>query len=198
MAVTSSTSHAVTPPFALSIDRVASPIGTMLLACDDQGRLRALDFADFEPRMEVLLRRHNGAAGFTLTAGHAPGHITDCLAAFFKGEIAAVDAIPVHTGGSDFQRRVWAALRDIPAGTTTTYGNLASSIGRAGASRAVGLANGSNPIAIVVPCHRVIGADGSLTGYGGGLERKRWLLAHEQRWSNNLPLFGGGSSAARP
>lgn len=182
----------------LTIDRVASPIGTMLLACDSDGRLRALDFADYEPRMEILLRRHYGIAGFTLSAGHVPGHIADGLASFFDGNIAALDSIAVQTGGTAFQRRVWAALRDIPGGSTTTYGQLASTVGRAGASRAVGLANGSNPIAIVVPCHRVIGADGSLTGYGGGLERKRWLLAHEQRWSNNLPLFSGGSSTARP
>jgi methylated-DNA-[protein]-cysteine S-methyltransferase len=89
----------------------------------------------------------------------------------------------VRTGGTDFQRRVWAALRHIPAGTTTTYGGLARVIGQPSASRAVGLANGANPIAIVVPCHRVIGADGTLTGYGGGIERKRFLLAHERRWA---------------
>lgn len=165
----------------LTLDRVASPIGTMLLGCDQAGRLRALDFADFEPRMEVLLRRHYGVAGFTLTAGKAPREITDSLRAFFAGEIDALAAIQVQTGGTDFQRRVWAALRTIPGGATATYGELAIKLGRAGASRAVGLANGSNPIAIVVPCHRVIGSDGSLTGYGGGLERKRWLLAHERQ-----------------
>lgn len=167
----------------LTLDRVPSPIGTMLLACDDAGRLRALDFADFEPRMEVLMRRHYGAGGFTLAAGKAPRAILESLRSYFAGDVDGLAAIPVQTGGTDFQRRVWAALRTIPAGTTASYGQLAGELGRSGASRAVGLANGSNPIAIVVPCHRVIGSDGSLTGYGGGLERKRWLLAHERQHS---------------
>ncbi len=82
-------------------------------------------------------------------------------------------------GGTDFQRRVWAALREIPSGTTRTYGDIAAELGEPGAARAVGLANGANPVAIVVPCHRVIGSAGALTGFGGGLERKRWLLEHE-------------------
>jgi methylated-DNA-[protein]-cysteine S-methyltransferase len=176
----------------LTIDRVASPIGTMLLACDGDGRLRALDFADYEPRMQILLARHYGSAGFTLATGTAPGPIRGGLRAFFDGDLDALTAISVQTGGTEFQRRVWSALREIPAGTTTTYGSLASALGRAGASRAVGLANGSNPIAIVVPCHRVIGADGGLTGYGGGMERKRWLLSHEQKWSR-LPLWRSAS-----
>ena len=81
--------------------------------------------------------------------------------------------------GTPFQRRVWAALRDIPYGETVSYGELAAALGRPTASRAVGLANGKNPISIIVPCHRVVGADGSMTGYGGGLERKRWLLSFE-------------------
>ena len=88
-------------------------------------------------------------------------------------------ALPVETGGTEFQREVWRALRAIPAGETRSYGALASSIGRASAVRAVGLANGANPIGVVVPCHRVIGQNGALTGYAGGIERKRWLLAHE-------------------
>jgi O-6-methylguanine DNA methyltransferase len=92
-----------------------------------------------------------------------------------------LDFVAVKTGGTPFQRMVWSALREIPAGAPTSYGELAKSIGRASAVRAVGLANGANPIGIVVPCHRVIGANGSLTGYGGGLERKQWLLAHEAR-----------------
>jgi len=88
--------------------------------------------------------------------------------------------VPVRAGGTPFQRVVWAALREIPPGRTTSYGQLAARLGRPGASRAVGLANGANPVAIAVPCHRVIGADGTLTGYGGGIERKRWLLEHER------------------
>jgi methylated-DNA-[protein]-cysteine S-methyltransferase len=110
-----------------------------------------------------------------------PSSITDALAQYFAGSLTALDAVAVRTGGSTFQRRVWAALREIPAGSTTSYGWLAALLEIPNASRAVGLANGANPIAIVVPCHRVIGADGSLTGYGGGLARKRWLLDHEER-----------------
>jgi methylated-DNA-[protein]-cysteine S-methyltransferase len=91
-----------------------------------------------------------------------------------------IDTLPVETGGTPFQREVWHALREIPCGTTTSYGKLAELIGRPAAMRAVGLANGANPVAVVVPCHRVIGANGSLTGYGGGIERKRWLLDHEK------------------
>ncbi len=102
------------------------------------------------------------------------------LEAYFAGDLIRFD-LPLAPGGTPFQRIVWAALLDIPYGRTESYGELARRIGRPGASRAVGLANGRNPIAIVVPCHRVIGASGSLTGYGGGLERKRWLLALESR-----------------
>ena len=176
----------------LIIDRVPSPIGTIVLLCDTELRLRALDFADYEARMQRLLQRHYVKQGFTLVAGEAPRSITAPIAAFFSGEIDAIASIPVHTAGTEFQRRVWAALRRIPPGKTTTYGALAIALGKAGASRAVGLANGSNPIGIVVPCHRVIGADGSLTGYGGGLERKRWLLAHERRWASDSKALPQG------
>jgi O-6-methylguanine DNA methyltransferase len=164
----------------LQLERVESPVGTILVAADDAGMLRVLDFADYESRMERLLRRHYGSA-YALTPGRVPSAITDALGAYFAGALAALDGLAVRTNGSDFQRRVWAALREIPAGTTTTYGKLAATLGRPSASRAVGLANGANPIGIVVPCHRVIGANGNLTGYGGGLARKRWLLDHEER-----------------
>ena len=160
----------------LQLDRFATPLGDLLLVFDDAG-LRALDFADFEPRMLKLLRLHYGTV--TLTESPAPAAITAPLNAYFAGDAAALDSIKVATGGSDFQRQVWAALRTIPAGETASYGALASRIGRPGASRAVGMANGANPVGIVVPCHRVIGANGNLTGYAGGVERKRWLLTHE-------------------
>ena len=104
------------------------------------------------------------------------------LAEYFDGTRKKFD-LPLVMDGTAFQRRVWAALRDIPYGTTLSYGQLADRIGQPSASRAVGLANGRNPIGIIVPCHRVIGADGSLTGYGGGIDRKHYLLAHEQRVS---------------
>jgi len=165
------------------IDRVPSPLGTIVLVCDGEGRLRALDFDTHEARLRRLLGRHYGEGRFTLASAPAP-RIRTALDAFFAGELGAIGAIAVQTGGTEFQRRVWAALRRIPAGTTTTYSRLANDVGQPGASRAVGLANGANPIGIVVPCHRVIGADGSLTGYAGGVERKRWLLAHERKWSS--------------
>jgi methylated-DNA-[protein]-cysteine S-methyltransferase len=170
-------------PRTFLLDRVPSPLGEILLVCDPEGHLAALDFDDHEARLQRLLRRHYGAGRCTLAAGRAPATITAALAAFFAGELEAIAAVAVRTGGTEFQRRVWAALRRIPAGTTMTYGQLATAIGRPSACRAVGLANGANPVGIIVPCHRVIGADGTLTGYGGGIERKRWLLAHERTWA---------------
>ncbi len=160
----------------LTLSHYSAPVGGLLLVTDGD-TLRALDFADFEPRMRTLLTRHYGAV--TLVDGDAPPAITAALDAYFAGDATALDALPVATGGSDFQRSVWAALRAIPAGTTTGYGALAASLGKPGAARAVGLANGANPIGIVVPCHRVIGANGTLTGYAGGVARKEWLLRHE-------------------
>jgi methylated-DNA-[protein]-cysteine S-methyltransferase len=156
-------------------ERVPSPIGTILLVSDGEA-LHALDFEDFEDRALRLLQRYCGPC--ELVPGRAAG-AAERIAAYFSGELTALDAIPVKTGGSEFQRRVWSALRDIPAGSTMSYGRLAAAIGAPTASRAVGLANGANPVALVVPCHRVIGANGGLTGYGGGLSRKAWLLRHE-------------------
>lgn len=161
----------------LLLDRFPSPIGTMLLVHDGEGRLHALDFDDFEARMHRLLRLHYGRV--ELTDATAPQAITAPLHAYFAGAHASVASIPTSTGGTPFQRSVWAALRTILPGHTASYGELASKIARPGAFRAVGLANGANPLTIVVPCHRVIGADRTLTGFGGGLHRKRWLLEHE-------------------
>jgi methylated-DNA-[protein]-cysteine S-methyltransferase len=121
-----------------------------------------------------------------LTVATDPAGISSRLRAYFGGDLAALDAIEVDTGGTSFQQDVWRALREIPVGKTVSYGELARRIGRPSATRAVGLTNGLNPCAVVVPCHRVIGADGSLTGFGGGLHRKRWLLEHE---GAQLPLF---------
>lgn len=163
----------------LLIDRIDTAIGEMILVADRGGNLRAIDWADHETRMNRLLQRHYGRDGFILEPAKNPNGLSDTLRRYFAGDVAAIDAIPVATAGTAFQREVWKALRDIPAGTTCSYGELAERIGRPRAVRAVGLANGSNPVGIVVPCHRVIGANGSLTGYGGGMERKRWLLDHE-------------------
>jgi methylated-DNA-[protein]-cysteine S-methyltransferase len=164
----------------LSLGRAPSPLGALLVVHDGEGRLRALDFPGYEARMHRLLRLHYGENGYALTSSPVPRALSSSLDAFFAGDLDAIDAIAVRTGGTDFQRRVWTALRRIPAGTTMSYGQLAATIDRREAVRAVGLANGANPVVIVVPCHRVIGADGSLTGYGGGIDRKRWLLAHER------------------
>jgi methylated-DNA-[protein]-cysteine S-methyltransferase len=158
-----------------------SPLGGIVLVFRQDERLLALDFETHLPRMERLLRQQHRIAATQLQEAAVPAGIAAPLRAFFQGELTAVDTIPVVAGGTAFQRLVWSALRKIPAGTTLTYGELAARVGRRGASRAVGRANGANPIAIVVPCHRVIGADGTLTGYGGGVERKEWLLAHERR-----------------
>jgi methylated-DNA-[protein]-cysteine S-methyltransferase len=151
----------------LLLDRTATPIGELIIVADCEGNLRVVDWTDHEERMRHALRRHYGENEFTLEA------------AYFAGELTAIDALPVQTAGTPFQREVWGELRRIACGTTISYAQLAERIGRRAAVRAVGLANGSNPIGVVVPCHRVIGSNGSLTGYGGGLERKRWLLEHE-------------------
>ncbi len=168
------------PPQRFILDRVTTPIGDMLIGVDERERLRIADFADYELRMRTLLRQQYAARGSAeLSQGRAPKAIRDALAAYFSGELKAIDSIGIETGGTDFQRRLWHALREIPPGRTTTYGALAARLGAPQAVRAIGAANGANPISIVLPCHRVIGADNSLTGYGGGLGRKKWLLTHE-------------------
>ncbi len=172
----------------LRLERVPSPVGTLLLATDGHA-LRALDFDDCVPRMRGLLETHYGSVA--LEEGPASGPLGGRLQAYFEGEAGALDGVAVATGGTPFQRAVWAALRTIPFGATLSYGELAIRLGRPGASRAVGLANGRNPVALVVPCHRVIGADGSLTGFAGGLHRKRWLLAHEARHAGGPDLLAG-------
>lgn len=166
-------------PIALKIDRFATPIGELILIVDAQDRLRAIDWTDHEDRMLELLRRYCGKTGFTLTAAKDPGGLRQALQAYFKGDLAAIDKLATDTGGTEFQRKIWRELRRIPCGKTISYAELARRIGRPAAIRAAGLANGANPVSIVIPCHRVIGSDGSLTGYGGGLHRKQWLLAHE-------------------
>jgi methylated-DNA-[protein]-cysteine S-methyltransferase len=169
----------------LLADQLDTPIGTLLIVSDIEGNLRALDWTDYEARMHRLLRLHYGQHGYRLENARNPHGLTQSLERYFTGELDAIDNLPVKTGGTSFQRDVWKALRTIACGSTVSYGELAERIGRPTAVRAVGLANGSNPIGIVVPCHRVVGSDGSLTGYGGGLSRKAWLLQHEQ----GLPLM---------
>lgn len=153
------------------------PAGTIRMAVRERS-LCALGFHDRWSRLERALRRR--FPGLELRPSGALGDFVDPLRAYFAGDFAALESVPVDLGGTPFQREVWAALRRIPCGRTVSYRDLARSIGAPSAVRAVGTANGANPVSIVVPCHRVIGADGRLTGYGGGLERKRWLLAHER------------------
>jgi methylated-DNA-[protein]-cysteine S-methyltransferase len=154
-------------------ERFPTPVGEFLLITDAEGALRAANWTDREHRTARALK------GACLEDRQAPSDGRRALEAYFAGDLAAIDALAVETGGTAFQRGVWQALRAIPAGQTVTYRLLAERVGKPAAIRATGLANGSNPVSVVVPCHRVIGSDGSLTGYGGGLERKAWLLAHE-------------------
>jgi methylated-DNA-[protein]-cysteine S-methyltransferase len=167
-------------PLAFLTDSLATPIGQLIYVCDQEGALRMVDWSDHEARALRLLGIHYGKAGYTLTRQRDPFGFTTRLAAYFAGDIRMIDDMPTATAGTTFQREVWRALRTVAAGHTISYGELAGRIGRPSAVRAVGLANGSNPISVVVPCHRIIGANGSLTGYGGGLRRKEWLLAHER------------------
>lgn len=157
-------------------DRIATPIGQVTIVTDGRN-LCAVEFERDPERLGAYLRKRFGETAIEDVAD--PQGFSSRLRTYFAGDLHALDGIPVETGGSDFQRAVWGALCKIPVGGTISYGELAKRIGRPGASRAVGLANGRNPIPIVLPCHRVIGANSSLTGYGGGLDRKRWLLQHE-------------------
>jgi methylated-DNA-[protein]-cysteine S-methyltransferase len=166
-------------PQVLVVDHLPSPIGEMYAITDEAGRLRALAWSDHEYRGIQQLRQRHGSR-IRIEAGSIPASVRKAIDDYFTGDVHAVDSIECATDGTPFQQEVWRALRDIPAGATLSYGALAARIGKPNAVRAVGLANGSNPICIALPCHRVIGTDGSLTGYGGGLDRKRWLLAHER------------------
>ena len=159
----------------IQIETIDSPIGPLTTA-ERAGRVCLLHFGADGPGIDRLFDKwYPGEA-----RARQPLHgVADVLRRYFAGELAALDAVPVELNGTDFQKKVWLALRRIPSGETISYAELARRIGSAAAIRAVGSANGANPVAVIVPCHRVIGADASLTGYGGGLERKQWLLAHE-------------------
>src|SRR5690606_1683054 len=180
-------------PLHLQLERVPSPLGEMLIATDSAGRLRILDWKDYEDDMRRLLRLQYRGRSVQLHESDTVSHATQAMQAYFSGDLTALDDIKVATGGTDFQREVWAVLRTIPAGRTISYLELAMRIGRPAAVRAVGLANGANPISVVVPCHRVIGSNATRTGYGGGLSRKRWLLERE----NALPPDLSQAATAR-
>lgn len=176
----------------LFFDEVPSPIGIILIVFD-QDTLYALDYLDYEARMLDLLRHRFGQVKLTRRSD-ANGFRTR-IAAYFAGDLPSLDTIRVNGGGTDFQQKVWLALRAILPGKTATYGEIAARLGCPSAARAVGLANSLNPIAIVVPCHRVVGANGKLTGYAGGLDRKRWLLKHERSFLINAGIKLDSESA---
>src|SRR5579871_3049968 len=153
-----------------------SPIGGISFVSEGDA-VCALYFSDFEDRLHAALMRRFEA--FTLERGSDPQNLKRRLSDYFDGDLRAFDQVAVRTGGTPFQQLVWAALREIPAGKTSSYGELAARVNRPQAARAVGHANGQNPVSIILPCHRVIGASSELVGYGGGMKRKEWLLQHE-------------------
>jgi methylated-DNA-[protein]-cysteine S-methyltransferase len=170
-----------------------TPVGSVRFAVGEGGALVALGFEDrWEPLAAWLSRRFGEVRFVSSVSAERVGRVID---AYLAGDVGGIDGLAVDLGGTEFQRRVWAALRAIPAGTTCSYSAIAKVVGAPRAVRAVGTANGDNPVSIVVPCHRVIGADGALRGYGGGLHRKEWLLAHEAR-AAQTPASPGWSTAS--
>jgi methylated-DNA-[protein]-cysteine S-methyltransferase len=163
-------------PRTLHLGGVASPIGDLLVASLGHA-VCAIAFEGGEAETHTYLARRYGECG--QIQERVPARLRDALARYFEGDLAAFDGIEAVARGTAFQERVWGALRKIPAGRTASYADIAQQIGQPTAVRAVGLANGRNPVPIIIPCHRIIGRDGSLTGFGGGLERKAWLLRHE-------------------
>jgi methylated-DNA-[protein]-cysteine S-methyltransferase len=162
----------------LHIDHVNTPLGPIALVTRPDGALCALDFADREPVLRDRLEKRFGAAPLRETEN--PGGHADRVRAYFEGETGAFEGAELEAGGSAFQAEVWAELLRVPAGETRSYSEIAAAIGRPKAVRAVGTANGRNPIALAIPCHRVITAANTLGGYAGGLTRKTWLLDHER------------------
>ena len=156
--------------------RFPTPIGEMILVARD-GVLLLLEFEDAMPRIERQMKAR--FTDFEMRLSTNPFGLADIMRDYFGGNIYAIDNILTDGGGTSFEKQVWSELHKIPTGTTVSYGYIARNLGDINLSRAVGTANGRNPISIVVPCHRVIGADGSITGYGGGIARKEWLLRHE-------------------
>lgn len=159
-------------------NKIPSPIGEMLLITDEQETVRALDFDGYQPHLHQLLQRHYG--DYSLTDAAHDSDIARRLQRYFSGDLGALEDIRVATNGSPFQQQVWSALRKIPPGQVLSYSDLAAQLGQPKAARTVGGANATNPIAIIVPCHRIIAKNGNLTGFAWGLERKRWLLTHER------------------
>ncbi|MGH9763369.1 MAG: methylated-DNA--[protein]-cysteine S-methyltransferase [Blastocatellia bacterium] len=160
----------------ISMIEVESPLGPIQIAATDTG-VCLINFVDSWDRAQPVIARRFDSIEYM--EGSDPHNARRRMRAYFEGEFAALDELPLDPGGTGFQQQVWDRVRKIPAGQTASYGAVAKDIGKPAAVRAVGAANGHNPLPLVVPCHRVIGASGELRGYGGGIERKRWLLAHE-------------------
>jgi methylated-DNA-[protein]-cysteine S-methyltransferase len=176
-------------PGPLLRDELDSPLGRLVVIAEASGALRLIAWLEDHPKLQPALLAYTSDARYRLRNASNPGGATRALRDYFEGDLGALDRLRVAESGTPFQRRVWRALREITCGTTLSYAELSRRIGQPLAVRAVGLANGRNPINLVVPCHRVIGTDGTLTGYGGGLRRKRWLLAHERALPElELPL----------
>ena len=169
---------------------IDTPVGPMQALVSDSA-LCALEFyaAGRMAQLETRLRRWFADADIEEGTNRLTASTAEWLGRYFTGVAADISTLSLELRGAPFELRVWNELRKIPPGTTTTYGAIARVLGAVGASRAVGMANGANPIAIIVPCHRVVGANGTLTGYGGGLDKKSWLLNHERCWSPAPALF---------
>lgn len=172
----------------LRVGTIETPIGVLIVATDSGGEIWAADFVDHEERLTRLLKRRFSEPAYSLSTGPIPEEISAAIGAYFAGDFEPIRHLRLRTGGTTFQKTVWQGLRDIPAGRPISYATLAAQLGKSNAARAVGHANGSNPFNIIVPCHRLVGANGALTGYAGGIERKRWLLDHEARHAGRLPL----------
>ncbi|MFM8821426.1 MAG: methylated-DNA--[protein]-cysteine S-methyltransferase [Phenylobacterium sp.] len=168
-------------------------VGRVLVIVDETGAVRGLDFTAVAPRLSRLMDRMY--PGLVRQSGDIPPAVGSALDAYFEGRLEALSQVTHRTRGTGFQTRVWRALCEIPPGETLSYGEIARRIGTPGASRAVGLANANNPVALIIPCHRVIGQSGALTGYAGGMDRKAWLLSHEGAAFRPAPEAARQSSA---
>lgn len=178
----------------LETDVIHSPIGDVIVVVSE-GVLLALDFEDYRARMMTLLQKR--LTNVELHSVKNPAGMSQRVEQYFAGELTALANAPMATGGTDFQRQVWNGLRQIVPGSVCTYGELANQIDNPTAVRAVGMANSLNPISIALPCHRVIGANGQLTGYAGGLARKQWLLSHEGWTGSNKKKTSKNSHTAQ-
>lgn len=172
-----------TPALTWNEHIICTPIGELVIWLDQKSILQFIGWQEFRQETMKQLCRFYQVPTITLQKTAQSPTVIDTIKEYFVGNIRAIDTLVVAACGTEFQKKVWQALRAIPAGSTTSYGELAKQIGSPQACRAVGMANNRNPIAIVVPCHRVIGKNNQLTGYAGGLNRKQWLLDHERQYS---------------